>query len=495
MVDITYISNLEAVAVAGSEAEADVMERHFRKKVPGSEWIVRKRGGFGCFHFRFWNRSTGSIGRGLVPEMKRLLKENGMQYRVDKNGFESKGESLTAEQIAAWSETLMNGKYKMRPDQAEAAAMCLRHKQLVCQLPTGFGKSMVIYAVARRMIDVLGRNVILIVPSKQLASQMSSDFKDYGWEGMDDFVEIMHGEAAKPSFKKSMLISTWQSLQKYPASLLGRYKCLMVDEVHHGKGSAGNFSKLHKIIKNCSMADYRLGFTGTMPPDEHDSFMVQSNLGPAHAPVSYTDMKEMGILSDCSVMMVRLDYSDEARKKWSRRGYIDEIRFLEENPARCEAILNLVRNLPEGQNTLVMFSHTRHLDFMLECFKNSGFGNVKVIKGETKVAARESVRAAAEAEEGVTVFATYGCVQEGVNIKKLHNIVLASSSKSEIRVLQTIGRGLRTHASKEKAAVWDIVDDLSLGKFKNYALNQAAKRFDYYQEQGFNIEHRKISGL
>jgi len=490
VVRITYLNNHEAVARVDDAAEHDLIHAHFKKKVPGSEWIMKRRGGYGCFHHKFWNPETCRIGRGLVQELKELLKEKGIPYGVDKNGMETKGEDMSPESVKEWSKTVLNPSYAIRDDQADSLAVCIRHKQLICQLPTGYGKSMVIYGLARRIIETSDRKILIMVPSKQLVSQLASNFKKYGWDGMEEHLEMMHSDLAdheKPTFKKRILVSTWQSLQKKDVYFFDRYKAVIVDEAHHA-----NADKQSGIIKKCYNADYRVGFTGTMPKDLYESYMIQQYLGPVYCPSTYSDMKEMGILSNCMVKIVMLKYPDDACEKWCRRGYADETKFLEEHPGRMQAMIDIVKSIPPGENILVMFSHTKHLDLALESFKSGGIEDIKVIKGDVKVQARESIRSSTEDEEHALIFATYGCVQEGIDIKRLHNVILAASTKSEIRVLQTIGRGLRTHHTKEKAIIWDLADDLRWNGNKNHTIKHAAERFDYYQEQNYEIQRMAV---
>jgi len=490
--EITFVNHMEATAFVETEEEANLVEAHFKKYVPGSEWINKARGLSGGFHYRFWDKRFGKIGRGLVPELKRWCKEKGIPYYFDRNGY-AKGDDVTPEQMLEWSKTVVNpAKFTMRDDQATALAMCIKRKNLIVEAITGFGKSMIIYGVIRYIIENSERNILLIVPNKQLVSQMQTDFKDYGWDKVEDFVEMQHSELEKPTFSKRVLLTTWQSIQKNAPGFFERYGALIVDEVHRVKGDTNKVSQLTNIIKRCYRADFRLGFTGTMPDEPYFAYMVMQYLGAVYKPVSYSDLKEMGVLSDCLVKTVQLDYDAEDRKKWHHRGYQDEVRFIEENPNRSQAILGIMKDFPKEENTLVMFSHTKHLDNMLDYFLNNGFDDIRVIKGETKVKAREKVRETAEGETGVVIFATYGCVQEGVNIKKLHNVVLASSSKSEIRVLQTIGRGLRIHKEKEKVVIWDIVDDLSHKKSRNHTLKHAVERFSYYEEQGYALERVNV---
>jgi superfamily II DNA or RNA helicase len=496
MVSITYISQFEASVSTEDEYETGVMEIHFKKPIPQSEWWGRngRNGRKGPVHFhKFYNPMTETIGRGLLPELKTLLDGKNIPYRINANGFESCGEKMDEDEVLKWSKTILNPAIAMRSDQAYCVSNCLRYKQLISQLPTGYGKSMVIYGIARRLIETSERNILIVVPRQQLVSQMYLDFKEYGWDDIAMSAEVLHGElkeSEKPTFEKRLLISTWQSLgniRKREPLFFERYQAVIIDEVHKAEAEI-----LYRIVKACTKADYRQGFTGTMPPEEHDSFMVQCHLGPVCEPFTYEELKEMGILSDCEVRMIQLDYPPEVKRRWCRRGFSDEIRFLEECEARHQAVLELVKNIPKSENTLVMFNHTEHLKRMLEVFKEGGLENVQVIQGKVKVDAREKIRTAMEKTKRAIVFATYGCVQEGINIKKLHNVVFAAPSKSKIRVLQTTGRGLRIHETKEKAIIWDLYDDFMVGKMKNHTILHAAKRFDYYSEQGFQIERSSV---
>lgn len=373
-----------------------------------------------------------------------------------------------------------------RDYQLEQLKTAIERRRGVVSSPTGSGKSLVIYMFIRWCLENVPGKIILIVPNVTLVEQMWSDFKSYGWKDVDDFGEQLYS-GKKPTFKKRLLVTTYQSIMRKERDFFEDYSVLIDDEAHSVKST-----QLMKIAKFCVNAKYRIGFTGTIPKEPVDYLNIFGVLGVKIYELKSKNLIEAGVLSDIKVVNLFLDYPDGIRAIGSSRDYINEVKMVEDMPERNQAFSFILDKLPKGQNTLILINHLEHLDSVRKWLEEnySGRFSIHVIQGETDPIVREGIRQNMEDEKDVLLLATYGTMSTGVNIKRIHNIVFGAGSKSHIRVLQSIGRGLRLHESKDKLVLWDVVDDLSRRNAKgrtklNYMMKHWAERYKIYQEQGF----------
>lgn len=374
-----------------------------------------------------------------------------------------------------------------RDYQLEEFETAVMKRRGVVLSPTGSGKSLVIYLVLRWILENVDGAVLLVVPTVSLVEQMWSDFVSYGWDDIGDHVEQLYS-GKKPTFKKRILLTTYQSIMRKDADFYWRYSALINDEAHTVKST-----QLMKIAKFCVNARYRLGFTGTLPTEKIDLYNVQGMLGPKIYELRTKALMDRGLLSGIKVVNLFLSYPEPIRRRGGQRSYPEEVRLLEELPERNQAFSWILDNLPTTQNTLILVNHIEHLERLAEWITEKYMDKfqVKVIQGATDPILREGIRQNMENEKGVVLVATYGTLSTGINIKRIHHIVFGSSSKSHIRVLQSIGRGLRLHETKDKLVLWDVVDDLShvskTGRTTrlNYMMKHWNERYKIYQDQGF----------
>jgi superfamily II DNA or RNA helicase len=199
-------------------------------------------------------------------------------------------------------------------------------------------------------------------------------------------------------------------------------------------------------------------------------------------------------LSQLEIDIILLKYKEEFRRQVSQGKYQDEIDFIVRYPARNNFIANLA--LDQNGNTLILFNfvekHGKPLhDLLTEKINNNR--KLFYVSGETDVDTRERVREITEKEKNAIVVASLGTFSTGINIRNLHNIIFASPSKSQIRVLQSIGRGLRKSDDGRNTKVFDIADDLQYKSKKNYTLNHAAERIKIYSKEKFSYKLHDIN--
>ena len=289
---------------------------------------------------------------------------------------------------------------------------------------------------------------------------------------------------------------------------------ILVHNCHHAKANS-----IQTIAKKCTNAEYRLGFTGTVPTAEIDKMNIFGYLGQQLIEIKSRELIEKGILSEISVANLILKYPVEiiekyfqfakeinpetGKEKWRKADYSEEEKIVE----LCES-RNLIFNwifslIPDKQNTLILCKHIDHLKSLEEyLIKNlPDKFSVYIIYGGVEAEEREKIRLLVNTTENVILLGTYATLSTGINIPKLHNCIFASSYKSKIKIIQSIGRGLRTHESKERLIVWDVIDDLSYlvtkkgkrsAKDANYLFKHFLERLKYYQEQEFKYFSKEI---
>jgi type I site-specific restriction endonuclease len=220
--------------------------------------------------------------------------------------------------------------------------------------------------------------------------------------------------------------------------------------------------------------------------------VLEGLFGPVYKATSTSELIAKKQLADFRIKCLILKYTDEVCKQCKDWDYNQEIEYIVMNKARNEFIKNLTMSL-EG-NTLILFQFVeKHGKDLFNIINDSAKNrHVFFVFGGTDVETRESVRSITEKEKDAIIVASYGTFSTGINIRNLHNIIFASPSKSRIRNLQSIGRGLRIGENKEIATLFDIVDDFRIGKFTNYTLKHFVERVKIYDEEKFSYKFYNI---
>ncbi len=345
--------------------------------------------------------------------------------------------------------------------------------------PTGSGKSLMIYAIVRYLKSI-NKRALIVVPTKSLVEQMAKDFIDYGWEE-DNVHKIYQGHSLDT--KAPVTISTFQSIYGLEKKWYRQFDGIVGDECHNFKAKV-----LQGIMKKCPDAKWRYGFTGTLDGKNVNKLILEGQFGPVYQTTTSNDLMEKGFLAQLAVEIIILKHSP---LKFNT--YNDEIEHLGLDDDRNEFICNLVSKL-KG-NVLVLFTrvdgHGIPLAEKLESITNRP---IHLIHGDVSVLKREEVRSIAETSNDNIILGSYGTMSTGVNIKNLHHVVFASPSKSRIRVLQSVGRGLRKAKGKESVMLYDIADDFRGSNQKNnFTLNHLAERMKFYIDEDFKYRVTEIS--
>ena len=332
------------------------------------------------------------------------------------------------------------------------------------------------------------KRVLLIVPNVSLVEQMYSDFKEYGWTDEEDSVELLYS-AKKPTFKKPVLISTWQSLQKLDNDdYFEDVDAVIVDECHGSKAMV-----INTILKKCKNSEYRIGTTGTLPTGAADLLNITAVLGSVLYTITSKELIDRGILTKMIVAGIFAKYPPEFIQKNKGRAYPEEVRLVESYPGRTAVLSTIFAHTPKEHNVLLLCNHLDHVKTTAQWITdNYPDRTVKVISGSVNAAEREDIRQKLESEEGTVIVATYGTCSTGINMPKLHEVILYANSKSKIKVLQSLGRGLRKHNTKNRVILYDIIDDMSYNTkhrvIRNYLYEHWKEREKYYLEQEFPVK-------
>ena len=419
----------------------------------------------------------------------RLLYSGLLEYVfifAEKRNYEVKpdGDWWKPRKIEKNEEFLKNLKLPFEPRdyQLDGFHHALSYKKTLLVSPTASGKSLIIYLIVR----ALNVKTLIIVPTTSLVSQLYSDFQEYGWDSAKYCHQVYAGQDKVSD--KLVVISTWQSIYKLGKKTFEPYKLVIGDEAHGFKSKS-----LTTLMTKCVNAEYRIGTTGTLDATQTHKLVLEGLFGKVYKVTTTKKLMDRKELSSLNVEVILLKYPDVVCEQFKQIKYADEIEFLVGHEKRNKYIRNLVLSL-KG-NTLLLFrlvkKHGRILYDMIE-EKTDESRKTFFVFGGTETEVREQIRAIAETERDAIIVASYGVFSTGINIRNLHNIVFASPSKSRIRNLQSIGRGLRLSDTTDKTTLYDIADDLRWKNRKNYAYRHHEDRLKIYDEEKFPYKIHKI---
>ncbi len=452
---------------------------YFSFELPEAKFLKRQP------RFRYWDGmihlyspATGELYGGLLPHLKQWCTERKYRLSYEPNDWYGDVEENNAFVSPAGVKTFMDkiSKYKPRDYQYRTVYQGLKNNRGLFLSPTGSGKSLMIYSLVRYYV-ASGKKILLVVPTTSLVEQMIKDFKDYGW-GADEYCHTIYSGKDKDT-DKPVVISTWQSIYKFPKRYFDDIDCVIGDEAHlfKSKSLTGIMTKLHN-------AKYRFGFTGTLDGSKTHKWVLEGLFGACEKVTKTDDLIKKGYLSNFRIKILVCKHEYQYFED-----YHSEMEYIVTHERRNNLIKNLVNDI-DG-NTLVLFNYVeKHGEPLYELINNTVDANRRVffVHGGTDVEDREEVRAITEKETNAIIIASYGTFSTGINIKKLHNIIFASPSKSRVRNLQSIGRVLRKGEGKTQATLYDIADDISSNSRHNYTLNHLTERIKIYQEENFKYE-------
>ena len=460
----------------------------FTFEVPGARFMPLYKNRMWDGKVRLFSQYTKELYLGLLPYVKEFA--NTLEYDLQIN-IPDLGEKVNVENFTKLLKLQSGGKdIQIRDYQIDAVRHALRHSRTLLLSPTASGKSLIIYTFIRYH-QQQNRKQLIVVPTTSLVEQMYGDFQDYAtatdWKVSENCHRIYGGK--EKSNEYDITISTWQSIYKFPKQWFQKFDVIYGDEAHNFKSKS-----LTTLMNKCTNAPYRYGTTGTLDGTQTHKLVLEGVFGAVHKVTTTKKLMEDKQLADLKIVCCTLNYTKDEERKFITKGtYQEEIDWIVQNPQRNEIIKNLT--IAQEGNTLLLFQYVdKHGKVLHEMIDKAVKGNRKVffVYGGTDTQTREDIRAITEKENDAIIIASYGTFSTGINIRNLHNIVFASPTKSRIRNLQSIGRGLRRGDQKVQCKLFDIGDDLSWKSKKNYTLNHLIERVKIYNEEGFDYKLVKI---
>jgi len=455
--------------------------KKFEFEVPGARYLPSVKLGR-------WNGKTsyfsiaGSTYINLLADIIPLLDNDG--YEIELEDLREKSITYQFNQV---SESTYSNKVWPKGHVAEGQPILLRdyqveiinnfltNPQALQEVATGAGKTIMTAALSHS-VETYGRSIV-IVPNKSLVVQTEADYINMGLD-----VGVYFGD--RKEFNKTHTICTWQSLNNLLKDskngvaeftikdFLEGVICVIVDEVHMAKADA------LKVLLTNVMANVpiRWGLTGTIPKADHDRLSIIVSLGPVINKLAASELQEKGVLAKCHVNIVQL--KDDVEFK----NYQAELKYLLENESRLDAVASLVEKISETGNTLVLVDRVLPGRQLVDRLSGSVF-----ISGETKLTERKEEYDEVATSINKIIVATYGVAAVGINIPRIFNLVLIEPGKSFVRVIQSIGRGIRKAEDKDFVQIWDVT---STCKFAKRHLTQ---RKAFYNEAAYPFTMEKLS--
>ena len=475
------------------------LAEYFTFFVPGYKFMPQFRNKLWDGKLRLLNLRDQSMYSGLYKHVCAFCAERNIQVEILPHDiFKSEGNLPGAHQEVDMSfldEFILP--FPPRDYQLAAVKHGLENKRALMVSPTASGKSYIIYLMMRYYLDSnydhIADKVLLIVPTTSLVKQMVGDFAKYSEndamfdaEGMCH--EIMAGKDKGHETKK-IYVSTWQSIYKMQKGYFQKFGMVIGDEAHGFKAKS-----LTSILTKCSNANYRYGLTGTLDGTQTHKLVLEGLFGPHKNITTSKELIDRGDLANISIDILLLKHKEEHCKEVSKMKYQDEVDWIVTSSRRNNFIKNLAIDL-KG-NTLVLFQYVeKHGEPLFRLINEASDNTRKVfyVSGKTPADTREEIRGITETESNAILVCSYGTFSTGINIVNLHNIIFASPSKSQIRVLQSIGRGLRK--STLDTTIYDIADDLHWKSNKNYTLNHSAERVKIYSKERFKFKIHEVKLL
>ena len=363
----------------------------------------------------------------------------------------------------------------LRDYQVDVINKFLENPQCLQEVATGAGKTLVT-AVLSHKCEPYGRTIV-IVPNKDLVVQTERDYKNLGLD-----VGVYFGD--RKEYNKTHTICTWQSLSilekktkaheaDFPIEeFLDGVVCIMVDEVHKAKADVLR-NLLGGVFANVPI---RWGLTGTIPKDEHEAVSTFCSLGPVVGNLSSKELQDMGVLADLDVNIFQLQDG-----VLGFNSYAQELKWLLTDDKRIDHISEIIRGLATSGNTLVLIDRIKTGEMLIERNDDWVF-----VSGKMKTTDRQDEYAEISEMDNKVIVATYGVAAVGINIPRIFNLVMLEPGKSFVRVIQSIGRGIRKAEDKDYVQVVDITSNLK------YSKRHLTKRKQFYKEQNFRHKVTKV---
>jgi len=454
-------------------SDRTALVKKYKYEIPGARYQPSVRLGRWDGKVSFFQLG-GSTYINLLPEILEYITGQGYEIEVDdtrdyRTTFEFTPVDENSYSHIMWPKghPKEGTPMELRDYQPEIINKFFENPQSVQEVATGAGKT-VITAALSDAVTKYGRSIV-IVPNKSLVTQTHKDYKNMGLD-----VGVYFGDDKE--YGRTHTICTWQSLNNLLKDTkngvaditIGEFiegvVCVIVDEVHMAKADAlktlltGVFAKV----------PLRWGLTGTIPKEDYEWVSIKCSLGDVVGKLTASTLQEAGHLSKCHVNVVQMidhvEYSS----------YQSELKYLFETEGRLDYISKLVENIRQSGNTLILVDRVAAGKSITERIQDAVF-----VSGATKATDRQDEYDDVATSDGKVIVATYGVAAVGINIPRIFNLVLLEPGKSFVRVIQSIGRGVRKAEDKDFVQIWDITSTCKFAK------RHLTKRKQFYKEANY----------
>ena len=460
--------------------ERKALMKMFEYEIPGARYLPSVRLGRWNGKISYFSLA-GSTYINLLPEILPVIDRAGydielVDTREYRTNFEFTEVTENTFDHCTWPKghPQVGTPIKLRDYQVTVINNFLANPQSVQEVATGAGKTITTAALSYS-VEKYGRSII-IVPNKSLVTQTETDYINVGLD-----VGVYFGD--RKEFGKKHTICTWQSLNNLlkntkageadiPISeFIEDVVCIMVDEVHMAKADA-----LKTLLTGVfAQVPIRWGLTGTIPKAKFESQSIFVSLGPVTNKLSASELQERGVLAQCHVNIVQL------QDKVEFGNYQAELKYLLEDATRLDSIAELVLKIKQTGNTLVLVDRVNAGKEIVKRLPDSVF-----VSGETKLTERKEEYDEIATSTGKIIVATYGVASVGINLPRIFNLVLIEPGKSFVRVIQSIGRGIRKAEDKDEVVIWDITSSCKFAK------RHLTQRKNFYKEASYPFSSEKL---
>jgi len=470
------------IKIEGLELDARrALVNAFKYDVPGARYLPAVRLGRWDGKVSYFQLG-GSTYVNLLPEIIPILEK--FNYNIELDDQREYSTTFEFNQVTEKTFShIMWGKghpmegqpMELRDYQVEIINNFLETPQCIQEIATGAGKT-VITAALSNAVAPYGRTII-IVPNKSLVTQTEKDYIN-----MEQDVGVFFGD--RKEFGRQHTICTWQSLNvllKNTKNSVGDITiqefledvvCVIVDEVHMAKADA-----LKTLLTGVmSRIPLRWGLTGTIPKEPFEFQALKCSLGPVINQLSASELQDRGVLAQCHVNVVQLvDHAEFTN-------YQSELKFLLEDPDRLKTIAQLIAQVNATGNTLVLVDRVAAGHALVDLLGDRAV----FVSGATKAKARQDEYDEVATSTGKIIIATYGIAAVGINLPRIFNLVLVEPGKSFVRVIQSIGRGIRKAEDKDHVQIWDVTSTCKFAK------RHLTKRKQFYKDAAYPFTQEKL---
>ena len=459
------------------------LSNQFKYEIPGARYLPAVRLGRWDGKVSYFSLA-GATYINLLPEIIPVLEEHG--YDVD---LEDQREYSTTFDFVPVTETSFQDRtwpaghpnehepIMLRDYQVDIVNRFLSTPQCIQEVATGAGKTIMTAALSTT-VQPYGRSIV-IVPNKSLVTQTERDYRNMSLD-----VGVYFGDRKELGHQHT--ICTWQSLNvllKNTKSgdsdvsigeFLENVVCVIVDEVHMAKADA-----LKTLLTGVmSHVPIRWGLTGTVPKEDYNRLALTCTLGPVVGQLSASELQEQGVLANCHVNIVQLADHKEFTN------YQTELKYLLENTDRLDYISSLIERIRDSGNTLILIDRVAAGQELVARIRDAVF-----VSGATKGTDRQDEYDEVATASDKVIVATYGVAAVGINIPRIFNLVLIEPGKSFVRVIQSIGRGIRKASDKDFVQIWDITSSCKFAK------RHLTQRKNFYREANYPFDLERVNYL